>query len=573
MLKELWIRHFAIIEEIKLNFNHGFHVITGETGAGKSILIDALGLIMGARASTEFVRHGKQKAEIEAVFELEREHPAQRLLSDWGMESEDEEILIIRREITLSGKSACRVNGRTVTLSMLKQLGVQLLDISGQHEHQALLSSRLHLEWIDQFGGEDILSLRSIYQEHFREYQRLMEERERLNLNQKEIMNRVDLLKFQLEEIDTAALVSGEDVELAQERNKLAHAEKLMLHTTNAYKHFYGEQGGLDQMQEAVAHLEQIAEIDEEIQPLLESIQSAYYQLEEGAREVARYRDELEFDPERLYEVEERLHLIRHLKRKYGETIEDILNYREEIKHELEQLEHLEETTEYLDEQIELIKGKMVELAKELTAKRKQVASLLEARVEQELKDLNMASTVFHVAFYPESYRKLEFHAHGLDEVEFLISPNPGEPLKPLVKIASGGELSRMMLALKCIFTDLSPIHTLVFDEIDTGVSGRAAQAIAEKIAVVASKHQVLCVTHLPQVACMADHHFYIQKETTKDQTRTCVQILDHDGRMMELARMLGGVEVTETTLEHAGEMIRLAQEVKHEIKNRFDQS
>lgn len=568
MLKELWIRHFAIIEEIKITFDKGFHVITGETGAGKSILIDALGLVIGARASTEFVRHGEKKAEIEAVFELSDDHPARSLLTEWGMELEDEDILVIRREITSSGKSTCRINGRVVTLSMLKQLGAGLLDISGQHEHQSLLSSRLHLEWIDQFGGEDILSTRSLYQKYFLEYRKLVEEREKLNLNQKEVNHRIDLLKFQLEEIDAASLTIGEDEELIQERNKLAHAEKLMHHTSKAYNHFYGEHGGLDQMQEALAHLEQISEIDEEVKSLVDTIQTAYYQLEEGAREVARYRDELEFDPERLYEVEERLHLIRHLKRKYGDSIEEILNYRSEIQSELEKLEALEETTEHLDEQIKQVKEKMLEIAKELTAKRKQVASLLESRVEQELKDLNMASTVFHVAFYPDPYRNLEFHAHGLDEVEFLISPNPGEPLKPLTKIASGGELSRIMLALKCIFTDFSPVHTLVFDEIDTGVSGRAAQAIAEKIAVVSSKHQVLCVTHLPQVACMADHHFYIKKETSSDQTRTCVQKLDDSGRLMELARMLGGVEVTETTLEHAEEMIRLAQDVKGNIHN-----
>jgi len=567
MLKELWIRHFAIIEEVHLQFDQGFHVITGETGAGKSILIDALGLIMGARASADFVRHGEKKAEIEAVFELEDQHPVLELLEEWGLEAEDGEPLIIRREITSSGKNTCRINGRSVTLAMLKQVGAHLLDISGQHEHQALLSSSRHLEWLDHFGGDDIWPLRAEYQNVFREYQRLNQERKRLDLNQKEIMNRIDLLKFQLEEIDAAGLTPGEDEELAQERNKLAHAEKLMLHTTSAYECFYGERNGLDQIQEAVTHLEQIAEIDEVMNPLLESIQTAYYQLEEGARQIVKYRDELEFDPERLFEVEERLHLIRHLKRKYGETIEEILHYRQEIKRELEQLEHLEETTEHLDEQLNQLKVQLEKLAKELTAKRKKTASSLETRVEQELKELNMGSTVFHVAFYPESYRNSEYHAHGQDHVEFQISPNPGEPLKPLVKIASGGELSRIMLALKCIFTDVSPSHTLVFDEIDTGVSGRAAQSIAEKIAVVSRKHQVLCVTHLPQVACMADLHFHISKETTDEQTRTRVQKLDHEGRMMELARMLGGVEVTETTREHAGEMIRLANEVKQSIK------
>lgn len=564
MLRELSIRQFAIIEEIHLRFEQGFHVLTGETGAGKSILIDALGLVVGGRASSDFVRHGSNKAEIEALFELSPLHPVHSILEEWGVASE--ESLLIRREITASGKSTCRVNGRIVTLAMLKQIGKKLLDISGQHEHQSLLHTEEHLEWLDQFGGEEILSLRQKYGQLYETYQQLEKELERLNLNQKEIAQRIDVLQFQKEEIESACLVAGEDEELEQERNRLAHAEKLITHTAHAYEHLYGERGGLDQIQEALSHLEDIMMVDESLTSVHDMVQSAYYQLEEAVRQIGKYRDELEFDPDRLYEVEERLHLIKQLKRKYGDQIEDILQYGEQVERELEQLVHRDETQAELEEKIEKYRHQLADLAAQLTVLRKKAATELEAKVEKELADLNMASTVFHVSFYREAYRSNRLTATGQDVIEFQIAPNPGEPLRPLAKIASGGELSRIMLALKVIFTDIEQIHTLVFDEIDTGVSGRAAQAIAEKIAVLAHKNQVLCVTHLPQVACMADLHFYISKESREQKTRTKVETLNHQGRTLELARMLGGVEVTQTTCEHAEEMLRLADQVKQTI-------
>ncbi|SEN22234.1 DNA repair protein RecN [Lihuaxuella thermophila] len=565
MLRELSIRQFAIIEEIQLRFEEGFHVLTGETGAGKSILIDALGLVAGGRASSEFVRHGADKAEVEALFELSPSHPVRPVLAEWGIE-EDPDSLIIRREITATGKSTCRINGRIVTLSMLKQIGKKLLDISGQHEHQSLLDVDEHLELLDQFGGEQIFSIRRKYERVFEQYQQLSKELDRLNLNQKEIAQRIDLLEFQKDEIQSAELVPGEDEELEQERNRLAYSEKLITHSAKAYDHLYGEQEGLDHLQAALSHLEEILPLDETLSPVYETIQTCTYQLEEAVRELSRYRDQLEFDPNRLNEVEERLHLIQQLKRKYGDTIEDILRHGEQVERELEQLMHRDERQAELKEKIDQLYVQMESLAKELTMIRKKVATELEAKVEQELADLNMASTVFHVAFYPDAYRTARFTSAGQDLIEFQIAPNPGEPLRPLAKIASGGELSRIMLALKCIFADIEGIHTLIFDEIDTGVSGRAAQAIAEKVAVLAKKNQVLCVTHLPQVACMADFHFYISKESLNEKTRTHVELLASQDRTLELARMLGGVEVTRTTREHAEEMLRLAKKVKQNL-------
>lgn len=563
MLKELVIRQFAIIEEVRLQFNEGFHVLTGETGAGKSILIDALGLVIGGRASADFVRYGEEKAEIEALFEVSSSHPAQSLLREWGFAEGESEPLIIRREITASGKSVCRVNGRTITLAMLKQLGQTLLDISGQHEHQALLRVEEHLSWLDTFAGSDVLELRQEYESRYREYQALKRELDRYQTDQQELAYRMDMLKFQAQEIAAAALVPGEEEELEQERNRLAHAEKLMMHTAHTYQSLNGEQGGLERVQEALTHLEGLVEVDGSLAGLLESVQSAYYQLEEAAREIGRYQDSFEFEPGRLNEVEERLHLIKQLQRKYGQSIDEILAHGEKVQQELNQLEHREESAADLEAKIESLESELYSLAQSLTQLRKESAARLETKVEQELADLNMASTVFHVAFYSEPYQEHQLLPHGQDVVEFQIAPNPGEPLKPLTKIASGGELSRIMLALKCIFTATDSAHTLVFDEIDTGVSGRAAQAIAEKIALVSKQNQILCVTHLPQVACMADHHFYITKELEEDKTRTKVERLDRRGRTLELARMLGGVEVTHRTIQHAEEMIRMAAKVK----------
>ncbi|MBH8606660.1 DNA repair protein RecN [Thermoactinomyces sp. CICC 10521] len=561
MLKELVIRHLAIIEEVHIQFSRGFHVLTGETGAGKSILIDALGLIAGGRASVDFVRHGKEKAEIEAVFELAESHPVRPLLEEWGFASDELDVLIIRREITSGGKSTCRVNGRVVTLALLKQIGSKLLDISGQHEHQSLLSAEEHLSLLDQFGGAEIIHLRSQYQSLYREFKEIDQELNRLKIDQQELAHRIDLLEFQREEIEGAGLVPGEDEELEQERNRLAHMEKLMQHTAKAYQALFGERGALELLQESLSHAEEMAEVDHSLKPAWDNMQSAYYQLEEAAREISRYGDGLEFDPERLYEVEERLHLIKQLKRKYGESIDEILAYGEKIKQELSSLNHREETEAELTARRNELQEELLALAKELTAKRKKAATLLETRVEKELADLNMGSTVFHVAFYRE--RAVQLLPHGQDLIEFQIAPNPGEPLKPLAKIASGGELSRIMLALKTIFASSDQSHTLIFDEIDTGVSGRAAQAIAEKMAALGRKHQVLSVTHLPQVACMADHHFCIAKEALDNETRTKVERLDLNRRIRELARMLGGAQVTHTTTEHAQEMIRLAEEVK----------
>ncbi|GAA5346485.1 DNA replication and repair protein RecN [Planifilum fimeticola] len=558
MLKELSIRHFAIIEHVRLSFEDGFHVLTGETGAGKSILIDALSLAVGGRASADFVRHGEKKAEIEALFEISADHPVCGILGEMGLEPEEE--LLIRREISASGKSTCRINGSPVTLSMLKKVGRSLLDIHGQHEHQSLLRTEEHLEWLDAFGDQTLKDLRGEYEALYNEYRALEKELERLTSDERETARRIDLLNYQLQEIAAANLTAGEDQELEQERNRLVNAEKLVKAAGDAFEELYAEGRGNDSLQNALNHLEEIVRYDESVGPVLELVQSAVYQVEEAIRLLGRYRDELEFEPERLNQVEERLDLIHQLKRKYGDTIESILAYGEAVAEELEELRNRDENREEVKRKLEAVREELKSVASRLTSARKRAAERLERRMEEELSDLNMANTAFRVALQPS---ERGFTPTGCDRVEFQIAPNPGEPLRPLAKIASGGELSRLMLALKTIFIDVDPIDTVVFDEIDTGVSGRAAQSIAEKMAGLARKNQVLCITHLPQVACMADHHYLIVKEVSDQKTRTRVERLNAEGRATELARMLGGVEVTTTTRRHAEEMLRLAERMK----------
>ncbi|SDW54272.1 DNA replication and repair protein RecN [Marininema mesophilum] len=564
MLHELSIRDFAIIEQVHLTFSEGFHILTGETGAGKSILFDALSLIVGGRGSADFVRHGAKKAEVEALFELAAGHPAIKELEVLGL-TQDDGSLLIRREILQSGKSTCRMNGQLVTLAMLRQVGEVLLDIHGQHEHQSLMRTEEHLVWLDAYGGPFLAAELEKYKQSFQEYQDITKELAKINRDEKEIAQRIDLLTFQRDEIAAARLQVGEDEELNQEQSRLANAEHLTHSSASAFELLYGEEQGGERINRAARDLEEIVSFDDSLKDVLELVQSAYFQVEEAARQLGRYRDELEFDPMRLSEVDERLTVIEQLKRKYGDTVEEIILHGEAVAKELEGLEHRDETKQELSERQASILTELGEQAPLLTQLRKEAATSLEHRVEGELMDLNMKGTHIKVAFHEDvgGEQEIQFTATGADDVEFLIAPNPGEPPRPLAKIASGGELSRIMLALKTIFSDLDGINTLIFDEIDTGVSGRAAQAIAEKIARLGKNRQVLCVTHLPQVACMADIHFSISKESKEGKTRTRVKMLTEDGRVMELARMLGGVEVTETTRTHAIEMIRLAEQTK----------
>ncbi|WP_438448821.1 DNA repair protein RecN [Gorillibacterium sp. sgz5001074] len=566
MLLELSIRNLAVIESVKLSFHKGFHVLTGETGAGKSIIIDALSLIAGSRGASDLVRYGQDKAEIEALFDVPENHPVWEVLNRIGLEAAPHELLIIRREINAQGKSVSRINGQLVNLGLLREAGEWLVNIHGQHEHQSLLKAEAHIEWLDLFGGKEIAESKGAYIQAYEEYNKLQKQLNDLKEAGKQALQMQDLYRFQVEEISDAKLKPGEDESLSEEKRKLGNAEKLFQNVNDSYEGMYANGKALDLVRKAVQRIQDIADYDApKLQPVLEQMQSAYYQLEDAAYQLRDYRDQIEFNPARLDQIEDRLSLISSLRRKYGENVVDILAYLGQIKNELSALDHKEEKLQELESQLKDKHNECVGLAGKLSALRRSAGLRLAEGIERELKELHMERTKFHVNIIRLDEGKepgdgsVRLNRQGMDQVEFLIAPNPGEPLRGLGKIASGGELSRIMLAMKSIFAKMDQIPVLVFDEVDTGVSGRAAQAIAERMARLSSDCQVFSITHLPQVACMADAHYYISKAVEDDRTFTKVRDLEESDRTEELARMLGGVEITETTLHHAKEMLALA--------------
>jgi DNA repair protein RecN (Recombination protein N) len=556
MLVQISIRNLAVIERLSIEFGPGLQVLTGETGAGKSIVIDALGLVAGARGSAELVRHGADRAEIEAMFELPADHQAWRTLDELGIPADPSESLIVRRELSAEGKSSIRVNGRLVTLSMLREIGDLVVNLHGQHEHQSLLKTDRHLEWLDQYASGEIGPLKRQYQDTYEAYRAIERELDELRQTVRQTLQMADLYRFQAEEIGAAKLVPGEDEALEQERILLSGGEKLMEAVSLGYEALNGSGGALEKIAGAASRLSAVSRHDpSRLGALVEQIQSAYYQLEDAAHELRAYRDGLEFDPARLDQVESRLAQIQSLKRKYGGSIGDILAHHEKIQADLATLETQDERVAELEGRLAELKDRLAAEAEFLSRARRAAAERLAADIERHLKDLHMERTRFAVHFEPADYGR-----DGADRVEFLISANPGEPPRPLAKIASGGELSRIMLALKTIFASIDRIPVLVFDEVDTGVSGQAAQAIARKLANLAGTCQVFAVTHLPQVASMADAHYAIFKEVSDGRTFTRVEPLAGEARVRELARMLGGERITDTTLRHAEEMIEMAR-------------
>ncbi len=562
MLTEISIRNLAVIEQLRLTCVHGFLAMTGETGAGKSIVIDALSLIAGGRGSAELVRHGSEKAEIEALFDIGNDHPVWETLRRLGIETEASELLVIRREITTHGKSNARINGQLVNLTMLREVGDHLINLHGQHEHQALLKIEAHLEWLDAYGGTIVGNKKKQYQQTYEAYSNMKKEIAELETGSQQALQMSDLYRFQVEEISAAALTVDEDELLEDEQRRLANAEKIVDAISQAYDGLYGNNKALESISVTMNRIDHIKKYDESLlQPLFEQVQSAYYQLEDASFQLRTYRDTLEFEPERLNQIEERLNLIGSLRRKYGSTIAEVLTHYEHITTELERFAHKDDRLEELGKKLALIEQQLTREAQALSASRQETSLRLCKELERHLQDLNMERTRFAVYFEPSDEKVgYSFNKEGIDRIEFQLSANPGEPLRSLNKIASGGELSRIMLALKTIFSGLDQIPVLVFDEVDTGVSGRAAQAIAEKLANLSRNRQIFCVTHLPQVASMADAHYLIYKEIEEERTYTRISHLAEDERVTELARMLGGAKVTTTTLNHAREMIELAR-------------
>jgi len=573
MLAELTVKQFALIEEVRLSLEPGLNILTGETGAGKSILLDALSLILGGRASSDLVRKGADRASIEALFAVSLPSELSELLEEYGIEAEDGQ-LIVSRELSVSGKNVCRINGRMVTVQMLKLFGQYLIHMHGQHEHQTLSDPREQLALIDAYGGDALLALREETAAAYHEYREAKQRLHAAKVGEQERIQRIDILRFQADEIREAHLRVGEDVDLDDERRRLAHSEKLYAAANNSYERLYAGAGRnasvLDQLNSTINDLEGVTRYDEGLSPVLELVKTALYHVEEAAHTLRSYRDEVEFNPGRLAHIEERLNVLKKLQRKYGESVEDILAHLARVVDQLSGLEHYEENLERLEKDVDRTARRLAKSAVALSKARRSVAQELSEDVMDELAELMMPKVQFAVTFtqiqeqdgLPIGERRVHVSEFGIDRVDFLFSSNPGEPLRPLAKIASGGELSRTMLAIKSILANADNVGTLIFDEVDTGISGRAAQAVAEKLAHIGQTRQVLCVTHLPQVAAMADTHYLIQKQQG-ERTHTEVFALSADERVQEIARMLSGAELTATTLRHAEEMVEQARVTK----------
>ncbi|AGK54830.1 MAG: repair ATPase [Bacillus sp. (in: firmicutes)] len=559
MLSELSIRNFAIIEELSISFEKGLTVLTGETGAGKSIIIDAIHLLVGGRGSSEFIRHGEEKAEIEGLFLIEDPgHPSFEKAKEIGVEIEDG-MVVLRRDMTRSGKSVCRVNGKLVTIAVLREFGGTLIDIHGQHEHQELMNESKHLSLLDQFGGSNITTALLEYQRVYKRYDETLARLKALSENEQKMAHRLDLIQFQLEEIHKADLNLHEDEILFEEKGKLSNFERIFAALQAGYSALSGEQAGLDWIGMAMGHLENAAELDDEYKEMYESVSNSFYQMEDTIHSLRNKLEVMEYDPRRINEIEERLTEINQLKRKYGKTIEEILEYAAKIEEEIETIQNKETHIHQLETELASLTKDLRLEAKQMSDLRKKSAKTLSKLIHRELKELYMEKTIFEVNF--KHYDG--FYKNGTDIVEFFISTNPGEPLKPLAKIASGGEMSRIMLALKSIFSIHQGVTSIIFDEVDTGVSGRVAQAIGEKIHKISNNSQVLCISHLPQVAAMADMHLFITKKTKDGRTKTSVTPLTEKEKIGEISRMISGVEITDLTRQHAEELLHLAHEMK----------
>ncbi len=552
MLKNLYIENIAVIEKTNIDFSNGLNVLTGETGAGKSIVIDSINAILGNRTSRDLIRSGNESAFVSAEFDNISKQ-ALNILKEYDFELEDDGTILIQREITQSGKGKCRINGRPTTVSVLKAIGVYLINIHGQHESYELMSSESHITYIDKVGNleEELKNYREVYNE----YKRLLLKLNQATTDESERIRKIDLLAYQIEELENADLYIGEYEELIEQKNILQNKEKISFSLNTAHEYLNGNEefdGAIQSLEMAISSLNDISGIMSEADSIAQHIQNALYELEDCSGELASLCDTSNIETENINEVEERLDLIYNLGRKYGTTIEEMLEYLEKAQKELEYLQKYEENRDELKARCEEYHQNALKLAKQLSEKRKEVSKQFTESIKKEMTFLDMPNVQIVV-----SQNKCDLNNFGCDDIEILISTNPGEAPKSVSKIASGGELSRMMLAIKNVLADKDDIDTLIFDEVDTGISGRAAQKVGFKLKEVSNSRQVLCVTHLAQIAALADHHFKIEKSVSNGKTFTDVTKLDYDGRKNELARIIGGVEITKATLDYAEEMLK----------------
>ena len=561
MIRQLSINNIAVISNADIDWEKGFTVLTGETGAGKSIIIDSLNMLKGERISKDIIRHGESKASVYATLDVNND-AAKEILEQTGIEVSDNEIMI-SREINLDGKNNIRIDGMPATLSMLKAVGDILINIHGQHDNTSLLSKKTHIAFLDKFAGDDVLELKQKYASLNEEYKQTELKLNSLREDDDQKAQRLELINFQIEEIDDASLTIGEEETLTERQNILSNMQSIAESVGKAYSALY-ESGddyspsASDALWSGINEIEKSARIDPKLSDIHKSMSDAAYEIDDGIRQLKRYMDSLFFDKGELDEIENRLDLIYNLKRKYGNSIEAILEYYDKISIEAETISNSEAIIEELTQKLSKLKLSRLEAANKLSEARCDMGVVLSRQIEEQLSQLDMSKVRFAV-----NIDRCDYRNDGCDDVEFVICTNVGDDFKPLTKIASGGELSRIMLAIKSVLSSQGSCDTLIFDEIDTGVSGRAAQSLAVKLFDMSKMAQVVCITHLPQIAAMADNHLLIQKQSDDTTTTTTVTPLDKQKRIDEIARTLGGASISDITRQNAKELIEQAEKYK----------
>ena len=558
MLNHLHVKNLALIQEVEIDFTKGLNILTGETGAGKSIVIGSVGLALGDKISREMLREGAEYGLVELVFGVSGEKQKKKL-RELGIVPEEEQVIISRK--ILDGRSINKINGETVTLSELRETASVLIDIHGQHEHQSLLQKKKHLEILDEFAKEELTPVKEKLAASYKNWKKLQEKQKAAQLDEESRLREISLLEFELDEIEKAEVIPGEDEELEQVYRKMTHGRKIMEAAGTAYGLTGYEEGQAagTAIGRALRELQSVVSYDEELKPLVEQLADVDGLLNDFNRDLSEYLSSLEFSEEEFYRTEERLNLLNHLKAKYGRTLEEVLRYQEKQKERLSELRDYDAYLEKLQRELREEEEKLSGLCRRATEIRKQYAEKLCSRIREHLIDLNFLDVAFEMHFDTLT----EYGPQGADDVEFRISTNPGEPLRPLMKIASGGELSRIMLAIKTVLADQDEVETVIFDEIDVGISGRTAQKVSEKMMLIGKNRQVICITHLAQIAAMADSHYRIEKQVENGETRTEIRRLSDAESVEELARILSGAEMTDAVMKNAEEMKRLAQAKK----------
>lgn len=560
MLESLHVKNLALIDEVEVDFTKGLNILTGETGAGKSIIIGSVNLALGAKADKEYIRTGADYALVELVFSLKEEQ--QKILEEMELPVEEDGTLILQRKIT-TGRSVCKINGETVSTGQLKTLSGILLDMYGQHEHQSLLKPLKHRELLDGYAGNPVRELKSSLKQVYKSYKQTEEELSMGNIDEASKKREEELLSFEVNEIEAAALVLGEDEELEKSYRKMSNAKRMKeavftAHGLTGYEEI-GSAG--EAIGRALRELRNVSSCDEEIEPLIEQLSDIDNLLNDFNRSMADYRESLEFDEEEFVQTEERLNIINHLKGKYGASIEQVLKALSEKQDRLVRLESYEEYLKLLRQKLKEEKAEILSICREISALRKEAAAALSKKLSAAMVDLNFIDVDFSIEVEPDEEH---FTEEGYDKITFMISTNPGEKKKPLAEIASGGELSRIMLSFKTVFADEEGTDTLIFDEIDTGISGKTAWKVSEKLGQLSGEHQIICITHLPQIAAMADSHYLIEKQVKQERTVTNIQKLNDEESLKELARLLGSGSVTEAVLTNAREIKEMAQKSKN---------